>query len=158
MRKTLVDPITLNQTAPGHEAWLDVGRISRVALTSEDPGFPIESVFRPEASSGWRAGGKGEQAIRLTFEPPQRIQRIWLRFIETEAKRTQEISLRWRSEPHGGMREIVRQQWNFSPRGSTMEVEDFKVDLEGVSVLELTIIPDLSSREFVASLAEWYIA
>jgi hypothetical protein len=38
--------------------------------------------------------------------------------------------------------EIVRQQWNFSPGGSTTEFEDHMVNLDHVSALELAIRPD----------------
>ena len=41
--------------------------------------------------------------------------------------------------------EIVRQQWHFSPGGSTFETEDYQVDLPGLSVLELSLDPDLAS-------------
>jgi outer membrane receptor protein involved in Fe transport len=41
----------------------------------------------------------------------------------------------------GPEKKIVRQQWNFSPAGSTTEIEDYAVDLDGVSVLELAIQP-----------------
>ena len=50
---------------------------------------------------------------------------------------------------------IVRQQWNFSPAGSTTEIEGYVVELEAVSGLELTIQPDLSRREAVATLVSW---
>jgi hypothetical protein len=51
---------------------------------------------------------------------------------------TQEFTLRW-SQAGGPFREIVRQQWHFSPHGSTIEVEDYQIDLERASVLELTL-------------------
>jgi hypothetical protein len=38
----------------------------------------------------------------------------------------------------------VTQQWNFSPAGSTTEVEDYAVSLQGVSALELAIQPDIT--------------
>ena len=50
------------------------------------------------------------------------------------------------------MREIVRQQWNFSPKGSTSETEDYHVHLGGASILELTIRPDINRRDQVAGL------
>ena len=56
------------------------------------------------------------------------------------------------------MIEIVRQQWNFSPAGSTTEIEQYAVDLDAVSVLELSIQPDLSRREAVATLASWRVS
>jgi hypothetical protein len=55
-------------------------------------------------------------------------------------------------------REIVRQQWNFSPAGSGSEVEDYEVDLDGVSALELAIKPDLARGEAPATLASWRVA
>ena len=48
--------------------------------------------------------------------------------------------------------EIVRQQWNFSPRGSTCEIEDYSVDLKAVAVLELRLIPDLGACPAIATL------
>jgi hypothetical protein len=158
MRKSGFDSTTPDPAEPAQEAWLDLDKIAQVAVTSEDPNCPIESALISGISSSWRAGGKGEQTIRLAFDPPQRIKRIWLRFIETEAERTQEFTLRWRRETNGNAREIVRQQWNFSPVGSTTEVEDYQVDLDGVGTLELIINPDISQSDSVATLAELRIA
>jgi predicted DNA-binding protein (UPF0251 family) len=56
------------------------------------------------------------------------------------------------------MKEIVRQQWNFSPTGSTHEVEDYHVALEEVPALELAIRPDLSCEKAAAGLAMWRVA
>jgi hypothetical protein len=47
---------------------------------------------------------------------------------------------------------VVRQQWTFSPQGSTQEVEDYRVTLDDVVVLELAIIPDVSNGGAHASL------
>ena len=44
----------------------------------------------------------------------------------------------------GELREVVRQQFTFSPGGSTEETEDFTVSLDGVTVMELKIDPDRS--------------
>ncbi len=41
-------------------------------------------------------------------------------------------------------REVVRQQWNFSPGGTTEELEDFKVDLSAINTIEIRIDPDRS--------------
>jgi hypothetical protein len=43
-------------------------------------------------------------------------------------------------------REIVRQQWSFYPQGSTTEIEDYQVNLDSVSVLELALKPDLTRQ------------
>jgi hypothetical protein len=46
----------------------------------------------------------------------------------------------------------VRQQWNFGPRESTREVEEYQVDLSGVTVLELVINPNIGGGLARASL------
>ena len=75
-------------------------------------------------------------------------------FDEYEQERTQEFVLRW--SPDGGQsyREIVRQQFNFSPPGATREVEDYDVELSGVTILELKIVPDIRGGNSRASLAQ----
>jgi hypothetical protein len=132
--------------------WLNLDEIATVEVTSEDADFPIESAFSPNPGSGWRASQKGEQQIRIIFDQPISLHRIQLRFDETESERTHEFAVQWLSATGGPPKEIVRQQWNFSPAGSMTEVEDYKVELNAVSVLEIAIKPDLGRREAVASL------
>jgi hypothetical protein len=91
---------------------------------------------------GWRAADSGTQTIRLIFDVPQPIRRIWLVFEETEVGRTQEFVLPWLSDGGRSFREIVRQQWNFSSCNTTREVEEYQVELSDVTVLELVIVPD----------------
>jgi hypothetical protein len=55
-------------------------------------------------------------------------------------------------------REIVRQQWNFSPPGTVRETEDYAVELPDVTVLELRILPDQSGGKACASLASFRLA
>jgi hypothetical protein len=55
---------------------------------------------------------------------------------------------RWRAL----VREIVRQQWNFSPPNTTREIEEYNVQLSDVTVLELVIVPDISRGAGRASL------
>jgi len=64
-------------------------------------------------------------------------------FGRLRTSRTQEFVLRWCSEADQGFREIVRQQWNFSPPQTARESEDYQVDLASVKVLELVIVPDI---------------
>ena len=133
-------------------------RLAQVELTSEDAAHPIDAALMPSAGSGWRAAQAGEQTIRLLFDEFQRVRRIQLVFQEDQQARTQEFVLRW--SPDGGQsyREIVRQQYNFSPPGVTHEFEDYAVDLAGVATLELRIVPDISGGEARASLAQLRIA
>ena len=138
--------------------WLDVERLADVEITSEDPEHPIESALLPQGGSGWRAAEPGRQTIRLLFARPQGLRRICLVFAESTIERTQEYALRWSSDGGQSFHEIVRQQWNFSPRGATCETEDYRVDLPDVTILELVIIPDTSGKIAFASLAQLRLA
>jgi hypothetical protein len=137
--------------------WLALEGLAEVELTSEDAAHPIEGALLPRAERGWRAAEPGEQRIRLLFREPQRLRRIWLRFAEAGANRTQEFLLRWSPDGGRSFHDIVRQQYTFSPEGATSEVEDLRVDLAAVTALELTIEPDQGRGETYASLEEWRI-
>ncbi len=137
MRKRLV---TIPATVQGQEQdWLDLEHAATVEVTSEDKDFPIESSLSMEQRQGWRAAEAGAQTIRLLFDEPQDIQRIALVFEEDQVERTQEFVLR----SGGPFRELVRQQWNFSLPSSTRETEEYRVQLSDVTILELTIVPDI---------------
>jgi hypothetical protein len=138
--------------------WLSVEDIAQVEVSSEDPQYPIESAFKSGNSLGWRASQPGDQTIRLLFDQPKDLRRIQLRFSEPLVERIQQFSLDWADSQTGPFREIVRQQWNFNPRNSTMELEDYKVDLHHVLILRLNINPDLGKGQAFAALADWRLA
>jgi hypothetical protein len=151
MRKRLITPIP--QDAPSlDEGWLNLDREAVVEITSEQKEYPVESALISGETRGWRAGSPRTQTLRLIFDQPQRLKRIALVFEETVTERTQEFVLRWSGDYGGSFREIVRQQWNFSPPNSIRDVEEYRVELSGVSVLELVMVPDISGGAARASL------
>lgn len=144
MQKEIVAHTTIAGKSHEPTDWLDLESIARVQLTSEDPAFPIENALstNPERNElGWRAAVPGPQTIALVFTVPTHLRRIFASFIEHKTERSQEFVLRYSSATEED-REIVRQQWNFSPTGSAQEVEDYTVELESVTKLEITIDPD----------------
>jgi hypothetical protein len=151
MRKRLITPIPQSIRSPD-EGWLDLDRAASVEVTSEEKDYGIESALVSGETRGWRAASLGTQTIRLLFDQPQRLRRISLVFEETETERTQEFVLRWSPDGGRSFREIVRQQWNFSPPNTSREVEEYQFDLSGVTVLELAIVPDISRGAARASL------
>jgi hypothetical protein len=157
MRKRIIAQAQ-KEPASSDQDWLNVAELAEVEITSEDPAHPIESALLPDRASGWRAAGPGQQTIRLLFNHPQRLRRIWMNFVEPGTERTQEYVLRWSPDRGRSFRDIVRQQWNFSPRGTTNETEDHHVELSAVTVLELSIIPDISGGNALASLAQLRLA
>ena len=155
MRKRIIHPGTQGTSPDDYRDWLDLEQLVQVELTSEDAEHPIESALIMNSGSGWRAQQSGKQTIRLLFDKPYRIRRIQLLFQEDERARTQEFVLRWSPDAGASYREIVRQQYNFSPPGITRELEDYVVDLDGLKMLELSIIPDINAGEAIASLAQF---
>ena len=95
---------------------------------------------------------QGTQTIRLVFDQPQSLKRISVVFEEKEIARTQEFVLRWSADGGNSFREIVRQQWNFSPPETIREVEEYQVELASVTILELIIVPNVSGGSARASL------
>jgi hypothetical protein len=153
MRRRILGPGP-REVAAAEPGWLDLDRLAQVEITSEDANFPIESALIPGTGLGWRSAQPGEQTICLLFDAPQSLRRIHLMFHESEQERTQEFVLRW--SPDGGQsyREILRQQYNFSPPETTREIENYDIDLDGVTALELKIVPDISGGSARASLAQ----
>ena len=156
MQKRLVVAPGVRSVA--EETWLNLEAMAQVELTSEDPACPIEGALLPNDLPGWRAAAPGTQSIRLLFHQPQQLRRIRLRFEEPSNQRTQEFVLRWSPDGGRSSSDLVRQQYTFSPEGSTSEVEDLNVDLRSVTALELTIIPDQGREQAHACLAEWRLA
>jgi|ERR1700733_1213718 hypothetical protein len=141
MRKSIITPNPV-AAPPLGEHWRELDRIARVEISSEAEDFPIEHALGKTASTGWRAAETGPQVIRLLIDEPIAVRRIQLHFVERAAERSQEFALFAGTGKE--LREVVRQQWNFSPHGTTEEIEDYHVDLSGVTVVELRIDPDRS--------------
>jgi len=141
MRKSIVSPAAA-AALPVRDNWRDLERIARVEITSEDPNFPIEHALGKTVTTGWRAAGTGPQVIRMHFDEPLTIHRIQVHFIDRTAERSQEFAIFAGSGTE--LREVVRQQFTFSPGGSTEEFEDYSVALDGITMMELKIDPDRS--------------
>lgn len=157
MRKKIIEPGGEDRSA-ADQNWLDLAGLAQVEITSESEAYPIEAALTPGAGPEWRAAGPGPQTIRLIFDRPQRLRRIYLVFSELEQVRTQEFVLGWLPEGQESFREIVRQQYNFSPPGTTREIENYEVDLEAVKALELRIVPDIGGGKARARLESFRLA
>jgi len=151
MRKTRLSPIGNSSAAPARD-WLDLEQAARVEVSSEAEGYPVEGALLKDVRGGWRASEPGIQTIRLLFDHPQTIRVIRLVFEEKEFARTQELVLRWLPEGTDAWKDIVRQQWNFSPPQTAIECEEYKVDLPSAGGLEIAICPDISGGDTRASL------
>ena len=157
MRKRAIGPVSVAHTIV-RSRWIVIDEEARVEVTSEDEAYPIESPLRGDGQGSWRAAEPGAQTIRIVFDAPRRIQRIWLVFEERDVARTQEFVVRWSSDAGQTYHDVVRQQFTFAPPGTTREVEDYTVQLEGATAVELNIVPDIAGGPARASLSEWLLA
>ena len=157
MRKRVIGPASPTNELPAGE-WLSLAELADVEVTSESAEQPIESALLRGDSSGWRASTPGEQTVRLLFKQPTSLRRIALKFVERDVERMQEYVIRWSPDNGQSFHDVVRQQWNFSPRGSTEAIDDYRVELPAVTVLELRIVPDKSNGRALASLAQLRVA
>ena len=153
LRKRIISQ-PLSTHHPPDEDWLELEGIAEVEISSEESSHPVEGALLQGSESSWRAAHPGTQILRLVFNKPLRIRRIQLVFVDAEKERSQEFVLRWSPDAGRSFREIVRQQWNFSPPDTTVEIENYRVDLVNLTILELVIVPDRSGGEARASLAQ----
>jgi hypothetical protein len=151
MRKTLLSPTDSSSAGQGYER-LDLAQAARVEVSSEAEGYPVEGALLKDVQGGWRASEPGIQTIRLLFDHPQTIRVVRLVFKENEFARTQEFVLRWLPRGTSAWKDVVRQQWNFSPPITEIECEEYNVDLPSAAGLELSVRPDISGGETRASL------
>ena len=138
--------------------WLDLEALAEVEVTSEDPEYPIGAALLPDMVQGWRAGAPGKQLIRLLFKQPQPVHGVQLSFVETAVCRTQEYVLRISHDNGLSYTEVVRQQWNFSPSGANAELEEHVIDMPAVTVIELSITPDINDPSAIATLEKLQVS
>jgi uncharacterized protein (DUF736 family) len=159
MRKTMINPIDEN-SAFSDLSFLDLEYLARVEFTSECPEHPVESalLLGNDLGAGWQAACEGEQTIRVVFDQPQTIEHIILIFDELQQSRTQEFVLLWSMDKEDSYREILRQQYHFSPPNTTREHEHYEVKLNQLKMLELRITPDIDGGEACAKLKQLRLA
>ncbi len=155
MRKIMINQSAENNLS-SDLSFLDLEHLAQVEFTSECAEHPIESalLLTEDSGAGWQAASAGEQTIRLVFDQPCTIEHIVLVFDERQQARTQEFVLLWLMDKDSTYREILRQQYHFSPPNTTRETEHYEVKLSQLKVLELRIIPDISGGDACAGLKQ----
>ena len=153
MRKRLIHHHR-DDVSSSSPSWLDIEQLAQVEIRSENPAYPIESALLPSTPPGRRAAHPGAQVIRLVFDATQELHRLHLVFSEAQHERTQEFVVQVSADGGQSFREIVRQQYHFSPPVTLCEVEDYDMHVEGVTALELHIVPDIQGGKAYATLQE----
>jgi hypothetical protein len=143
------------------EGEIPVAEVATVQVSSEQGSHPIDNVFdgrRGPGGSRWIADGPGEQTLILVFDSPQTIRKVSLEVEELSVSRTQELSASVSSDGGRTYRELVRQEFTFSPPRTSFEREVWSVAAEGVTHLRLDIKPDKGGRVGQATLTSLSLA
>jgi hypothetical protein len=134
---------------------LDIPTIATVIITSEEADHPIEYVFdgqRGPGASCWRAAVPGEQCVIINFDTPQMLHQLVLDIEEPEVIRTQELLISVSLDGGRTYRDVVRQEYNFSPPGTTYERETWALNTDRVTHLAIRITPNKGGHGGLATL------
>jgi hypothetical protein len=144
MRKRLMTQET--SVSPERPGEIDIAGLALFAYSSEDPDHPLEHLVDGRGGPGgthWSgARSNTTECIVLTFDPAQPISGLAYEVEECNQERTQEVRVVVSTDHGHTYRQVLVQEYNFSPRGATFQREDLRLDLTGVTHLSLTIVPN----------------
>jgi len=148
--------LTTHRTMSGRgAAEMDIAAVATVLVSSEDPRHPVDCAFdgqRGAGASRWIAAQSGEQTLILAFDTPQIVRKILVEVEEPEISRTQELAVSISQDGGQTYRDVVRQEYNFSPPGTTLEHEEWSIKADAISHLQLRIKPDKGGKVGRATL------
>jgi hypothetical protein len=125
---------------------IDIAACGTIAYSSEDPAHPIEHLLDGRSGPGgtrWlSANPDSPERILVEFDRPQTMSRLIFEVEETMRDRTQQVGVDVSDDGGRACRQILVQEYNFSPRGATFRREDLRVNLCGITHLRLTIVPN----------------
>ena len=163
LRKQIIDADNVAAIRRGEQkdAEKNIAALATVFVTSEDPQHPIDFAFDAEEGPGasrWIAGAPGPQTVILAFDVPQAIRKVRLEVEERDTSRTQEVDLAVSDDGGRTYRVVLRQEYNFSPPGTTLEREEWRFSSDGVTHLRLRIKPDKGERPCRATLTSFGVS
>jgi hypothetical protein len=142
-------PLTANTATAGRAAdEIDIAGCATIAYSSEDPTHPIENLldglFGPGGTRWIGARPDTAEHIVVEFDRPQTISQLVYEVEETMRERTQEVRVEASDDGGRAYRQILVQEYNFSPRGATFQREEQRFDLRRITHLLFMIFPNKS--------------
>src|SRR6516162_9017449 len=109
-------------SAPGE---LDIASCATIAFTSEDPAHPVEHLLDgssgPGATRWTSARADTSEQILVEFDKPQIVSRLVYEVEEATRERTQEVLVEVSEDGGRTYRQILVQEYTFSPGGATYQ-------------------------------------
>jgi hypothetical protein len=125
---------------------IDIAGCATIAYSSEDPAHPVEHMLDGRSGPGatrWiSARPDAIEHIVVEFDQPQPISRLVYEVEEAMRERTQEVRVEVSEDGGRTYRQILVQEYTFSPAGATYQREDQHFNLPQASRLRLTIVPN----------------
>jgi hypothetical protein len=144
LRKRQLGPREVTRTLPADE--VDIASCAAIAYSSEDPAHPVEHLLDGVSGPGatrWMSARPDEiEQIVVEFDHPQTISQLEYEVEEAIRERTQEVRVEVSEDGGRTYRQLLVQEYTFSPRGATYQREEQRLDLHQVSHLRLTIVPN----------------
>jgi hypothetical protein len=144
LRKRLLEAEPTTSADTDNE--IDIVGCATIAYSSEDPAHPIEHAFDGRHGPGvtrWiSARPDTVERIIVEFDEPQPISRLVYEVEEAVRERTQEVCVEVSENGDRKYRQILIQEYNFSPRGATYQREELCFNLLRARRLRLTIVPN----------------
>jgi len=144
IRKRLMNERSL--TSPNGPGEIDIAGHATLAYSSEDPDHPLEHLIdrrRGRGATRWASARQNStEHIVLEFDHAQPISRLVYEVEECEQARTQEIRVEVSTDHGRTYRQVLVQEYTFSPEGATFQHEDLRLDLPEITHLSLTIVPN----------------
>jgi hypothetical protein len=142
-------PLTADTATAGRAVdEIDIAGCATIAYSSEDPTHPVENLldglFGPGGTRWIGAQPDSAEHIVVEFDRPQTISRLVYEVEETMRERTQEVRVEASDDGGRAYRQILVQEYNFSPRGATFQREEQRFDLRRITHLRFTIVPNKS--------------
>lgn len=144
IRKRLLQPG--DATPVDADGEIDLASRAVLAYTSEDPQHPIDHLIdgRHGRGSTFWASAKPDttQCIVVEFDQPQSVARMIYEVEECSCERTQEVRVEVSSDGGRTYRQVLVQEYTFSPAGATFQHEEQRFQMPPITHLRLTIVPD----------------
>jgi hypothetical protein len=125
---------------------VDIASCAAIAYSSEDPAHPVEHLLDGQSGLGatrWMSARPDvTEQIVVEFDHPQTISRLVYEVEEAIRERTQEVRVDVSEDEGRTYRQLLVQEYTFSPRGATYQREELRLNLHQVSHLRLTIVPN----------------
>jgi hypothetical protein len=127
---------------------IDIAGCATIAYSSEDPAHPVEHMLDgrrgPGATRWMSARPDTTECIVIEFDRPPTISRLVYEVEETMRERTQEVRVEVSEDGGQSYRQVLVQEYNFSPGGATYQREEQRFNLRQVTHLRLSIVPNKS--------------